>query len=213
MRISWRGDSLIEAYEAHNPRLTDPADLPPVGSMVEITQWRHRGFSHAVTTALQARYPSVDVESVNFAVGGATSADVFTEVSARDTGQGWHIAVVSCGTNDVWRSFQQRPEGVPIGVYEANIRAALHALATRGHRGPADRVAVRHRHRRGQRRTRPIQRTRPPRRPRGRGVLHRRAGSVHGDSNGVGVGSRRSGGCWGVGHAVVCRRSAPIGFR
>lgn len=131
MRIAWWGDSLIEAYEAHSPRLADPADLPQVGSMVEITQWRHRGFAHAVTIALQARNPSVDVESVNFAVGGATSADVLTEVRAADTGQTWDLAVIGCGTNDVWRRFQQRPEGVPVDAYEANIRAAVCALETR----------------------------------------------------------------------------------
>ncbi|WP_157170812.1 hypothetical protein [Nocardia araoensis] len=101
MRIAWWGDSLIEAYEAHNPRLVDPADLPQVGSMVEITQWRHRGFSHATTVALQAQYPSVDIESANYAHGGATSADVLTDVRAGDTGQAWHVAVVGCGTNDV----------------------------------------------------------------------------------------------------------------
>ncbi|MFR9773797.1 SGNH/GDSL hydrolase family protein [Nocardia sp. SC052] len=134
VRIAWWGDSLIEAYEAHSPRLVDPADLPPVGSTVEITQWRHRGFAYATTIALQARYPSVEVESVNFAIGGATSADVLAEVRAGDTGQAWHVAVVGCGTNDVWRRFQQRPEGVPIDAYEANMRAALRALEPRARR-------------------------------------------------------------------------------
>ncbi|WP_280493220.1 SGNH/GDSL hydrolase family protein [Nocardia asiatica] len=131
MRIAWWGDSLIEAYEAHNLHLADPADLPPVGSTVEITQWRHRGFAYATTIALQARHPSVEVESVNFAIGGATSADVLTEVRAEATGQKWHVAEVGCGTNDVWRRFQQRPEGVPIDAYEANMRAALRALEPR----------------------------------------------------------------------------------
>jgi lysophospholipase L1-like esterase len=84
VRIAWWGDSLIEAYEAHNPRLADPTDLPQVGSMVEITQWRHRGFAYAVTVALQARHPSVDIESANYALGGATSADVLAEVRAGD---------------------------------------------------------------------------------------------------------------------------------
>jgi lysophospholipase L1-like esterase len=96
--------------------------------MVAVTQWRHRGFAHAVTIALQARHPSLDIESANFALGGATSADVLTEIRATGPRQRWHVAVVGCGTNDVWRRFQQRPEGVPINAYEANMRAALQAL-------------------------------------------------------------------------------------
>ncbi|MEU1545839.1 SGNH/GDSL hydrolase family protein [Nocardia sp. NPDC005745] len=96
--------------------------------MVAVTQWRHRGFAHAVTITLQTRHPSLDIESVNFAVGGATSSDVLAEVRATDPGQGWQVAVVGCGTNDVWLRFQQRPEGVPIDAYEANLRAALQAL-------------------------------------------------------------------------------------
>ncbi len=99
--------------------------------MVEITQWRHRGFAYAATIALRARHPSVEVESDNFAVGGATSADVLAEIRAGTTGQAWHVAVVGCGTNNVWRRFQQRPEGVPIDAYEANMRAALRALEPR----------------------------------------------------------------------------------
>ncbi|MGY1944432.1 SGNH/GDSL hydrolase family protein [Nocardia asiatica] len=134
VRIAWWGDSLIEALEAHNPRLADPADLPQVGSTVAVTQWRHRGFAHAVTVALQARYPKVDVEVENFAVGGATSADVVAQVHAAATSRRWHLAVAGCGTNDVWRRFQQRPEGVPIDAYEANMRAALRALEPRARR-------------------------------------------------------------------------------
>ncbi|WP_342222241.1 SGNH/GDSL hydrolase family protein [Nocardia gipuzkoensis] len=111
--------------------LPTPADLPEVGSTVEITQWRHRGFSHAVTVALQARHPSVQIESANYAHGGATSVDVLTEVRASDTRQAWHVAVVGCGTNDVWRRIQQQPEGVPIDAYEANMRAASRALEPR----------------------------------------------------------------------------------
>ncbi len=57
----------------------------------------------------------------------------------------------------------------------------------------------------------PIQRTRSPRRPRRRCVLYRRVGPVHVGGNGVGVGSRRSRGCWGVGHAVACRRQWAFG--
>lgn len=127
VRISWWGDSLVACREAHNPRLIDQLHLPPVGTLIEVTGYRHRGFAAAVTTALQARFCTADVQSTNFAAGGATSADTLAAIAAADPAHSWHLAVLGCGTNDVWE-MKHRPEAADIAAYRANIAAALDVL-------------------------------------------------------------------------------------
>lgn len=127
VRISWWGDSLVACREAHNPRLIDQLHLPPVGTLIEVTGYRHRGFAAAVATGLQARFCTADVQSTNFAAGGATSADTLAAIESADPAHSWHLAVLGCGTNDVW-GMKQRPEAADTAAYQANITAALDIL-------------------------------------------------------------------------------------
>jgi hypothetical protein len=57
--VGWFGTSLMmmEHYEANHPRLSVQADLPAIGDRFEVTEWRHRGYVHALTISWRASYP------------------------------------------------------------------------------------------------------------------------------------------------------------
>ncbi|MBF6171050.1 DUF459 domain-containing protein [Nocardia blacklockiae] len=136
LRIGWFGTSLMEHYEAHHPRLSTQADLPAIGEQVEVTEWRHRGYVHALTTTWQARYPWLSLTSDNRGEGGATSRHVLANLRAAvDAGGRWDLAVLGVGINDVWRHHQGRlDEAVGIEEYDTNLRAALDLLTSRSRR-------------------------------------------------------------------------------
>ncbi|WP_169813282.1 DUF459 domain-containing protein [Nocardia vaccinii] len=137
LRIAWFGTSLMEHYEAHNPRLSAQADLPAIGDTIEITEWRNRGYVHGLLTTWRARYPWITFTSDNHGEGGATSRDILAIIrtAAQDPQQRWDLAVLGAGINDVWRGYQQRlSEAVAIEEYDANLRAALEILTGRARR-------------------------------------------------------------------------------
>ncbi|MGW4069225.1 DUF459 domain-containing protein [Nocardia grenadensis] len=136
LRIGWFGTSLMEHYEAHNPRLAVQADLPGIGEQITVTEWRKRGYVHALTTGWSTRYPWITFTTDNHGEGGATSRDVLTNLRAAvDAGGRWDLAVLGVGLNDVWRHHQGRmSEAVGIGEYDTNIRTALELLTTRARR-------------------------------------------------------------------------------
>lgn len=135
LRISWWGDSLIAAQEAHDPALIDPYELPPVGSTVTVTQWRHRGYAHRVAIAVQARLPWIDVRTANFAAGGATSTDVRNRIDVAAPGHTGDLAVVGCGTNDVWHRLRTGDDEVATRTrYEENLYASVQTLRARTER-------------------------------------------------------------------------------
>lgn len=133
LRVAWFGTSLMEHFEAHHPRLVDQSDLPAIGSTVVVESWRNRGYVHAISTWMSARFPWTDVIVDNHGMGGATSADVLTVISTRTLSDlRLDLAVLSCGINDVWRLYQGRPhQAVDIDSYECNIHAALRILRAR----------------------------------------------------------------------------------
>ncbi|MGW0183571.1 SGNH/GDSL hydrolase family protein [Nocardia sp. NPDC003345] len=138
IRISWWGDSLIAAQEAHDPALIDPYNLPPVGSTVTVTQWRHRGYAHRVAVALQARLPWIDIRTTNFAAAGATSTDVRNHIEATAPAHTGDFAVIGCGTNDVWQRLRTGDDEVATRArYEENLHASIQVLYAR-----ADRVLI-----------------------------------------------------------------------
>lgn len=121
----------MEHYEAHHPRLSTQADLPAIGEAVEITEWRHRGYVHALTTRWQSSYPWITLTTDNHSEGGATSRDVLANVNTAISGGGrWDLAFLGVGINDVWRHHQRRlSEAVDIDEYDANVRTALSLLS------------------------------------------------------------------------------------
>lgn len=133
LRIGWFGTSLMEHYEAHHPRLSTQADLPAIGEQIEVTEWRNRGYVHALTNSWRTSYPWITFTSGNYGEGGATSRDVLTNLRAAvDAGGSWDAAVLGAGINDVWRHHQGRTaEAVGIDEYDANFRAALALLTSR----------------------------------------------------------------------------------
>ncbi|WP_406230562.1 SGNH/GDSL hydrolase family protein [Nocardia sp. NBC_01009] len=119
----------MEHLEAHNPQLVNQADLPAVGSMIEVLSWRNRGYVHAMMTSLRARFPWVEFDSSNYGEGGANSTQVLDNINAVEVAQTWDLAMFGCGINDVWREFQGRlTEAVDFESYDKNIRAALDIL-------------------------------------------------------------------------------------
>ncbi|MFJ4651095.1 GDSL-type esterase/lipase family protein [Nocardia sp. NPDC088792] len=132
LRFAWFGTSLTEHYEAHHPRLVDQTDLPPVGSLITVAQWRHRGYVHAVTVWASTRFPHIEFTAQNYGAGGATSNDVLATVrAATHDHPSTDLAVFGCGINDVWRFHQGRHhEAVDIDCYERNIDTALRLLGT-----------------------------------------------------------------------------------
>lgn len=132
LSFAWFGTSLMEHYTAHNPRLSAQADLPAVGELIEVTEWRNRGYVAALLTGWQTRYPWLDITSLMAGEGGATSRDVLASIrSAIETrsGAGWDLAFLGVGINDVWRHHQGRyAEAVAGQEYETNCRAALSLL-------------------------------------------------------------------------------------
>lgn len=136
LHIGWFGTSLMEHYEAHNPRLSTQADLPAIGEQIEVTQWRNRGYVHAVTTGWQATYPWITISTDNHGEGGATSRRVLTNLrTAIEVGSRWDLAVLGVGINDVWRNHQGRhSEAVDIDEYDTNLHTALDLLTGRARR-------------------------------------------------------------------------------
>lgn len=136
LRIGWFGTSLMEHYEAHNPRLSTQADLPDIGQQLEVTEWRNRGYVHALITGWSIHYPWITILSDNRGEGGATSRNVLANLRAAvDDGGRWDLAVVGVGINDVWRHHQGRhDEAVGIDEYDTNICAALDLLTNHARR-------------------------------------------------------------------------------
>ncbi|MGW4368098.1 GDSL-type esterase/lipase family protein [Nocardia takedensis] len=134
LRVGWFGTSLMEHYEAHNPRLSTQADLPAIGDTIEVTEWRNRGYVHALLTTWRARYPWITFASDNHGEGGATSRDILATIrtATSDTEKRWDLTVYGAGINDVWRGYQQRlTEAVGIDEFDTNLRAALEILTSR----------------------------------------------------------------------------------
>ncbi|WP_348536683.1 SGNH/GDSL hydrolase family protein [Nocardia carnea] len=100
-----------------------------------MTQWRHRGYAHRVAIALQARMPWIDIRSANFAAGGATSTDVRNRIDNAALGQAGDLAVIGCGTNDVWRRLRTGDDEVETRLcYEENLHASVQTLRARTER-------------------------------------------------------------------------------
>ncbi|MFI2477839.1 GDSL-type esterase/lipase family protein [Nocardia xishanensis] len=136
LHMGWFGTSLMEHYEAHNPRLSTQADLPRIGEQIEVTEWRNRGYIHALISHWRTRYPWISFTSDNHGEGGATSRDVLANIrTAIDGGGRWDLTALGVGINDVWRHHQGRlREAVDIDEYDTNIRAALDLLTSRTRR-------------------------------------------------------------------------------
>lgn len=87
------------------------------------------GYVHAVTTSMATRFPWVEFDSHNHSRGGATSTDVLATLTTAAPNRQWDLAVLGCGINDVWLTFQGRTrEAVDIDTYQHNIEAALRHL-------------------------------------------------------------------------------------
>jgi acetyltransferase-like isoleucine patch superfamily enzyme/lysophospholipase L1-like esterase len=131
MRIGFFGTSIMQHLEAYAPRIFDQMNLPQVGEMVEITEWRTRGYVHGLALELQVRWPHVRIEVHNHGYGGANTRkllDVIDKKLAADP-RHYDLILFSGGINDVWRRFQDRlDEAVDIEEYAANYRIALTRL-------------------------------------------------------------------------------------
>lgn len=131
MRIGFFGTSIMQHLEAYAPRIFDQMNLPQVGEVVEITEWRTRGYVHGLELELQVRWPHVRVEVHNHGYGGANTRKLLQVIDKKLTADPcrYDLILFSCGVNDVWRRFQGRlDEAVDIDEYAANYRAALTRL-------------------------------------------------------------------------------------
>ncbi|MCM2430974.1 SGNH/GDSL hydrolase family protein [Streptomyces sp. RKAG337] len=130
LTVGWFGTSIMEHWEAVNTRMTDQSNLPPVGTGVIVESWRHRGYPYRLQLALQAAWPDVSIVFDNQAAGGATSRDVL-RIAAQAANRHYDLAVLSCGLNDVWRTFQNRTsEAVDIEEFTGNYTAAFTHLTS-----------------------------------------------------------------------------------
>ncbi|WP_280404556.1 SGNH/GDSL hydrolase family protein [Nocardia brasiliensis] len=135
VRTAWFGTSLVEHFEAYNPCLTRQTDLPEIGSLVQITSWRRRGYAHAVMLALMVRYPWITFSTDNFGEGGSTSVGVRAAVETAARTEHWDVVFLGCGINDVWRQHQGRQEeAVTLDDFDTNIRFCLEILTSRARR-------------------------------------------------------------------------------
>jgi lysophospholipase L1-like esterase/predicted nucleotidyltransferase len=132
VRVGFFGTSIMEHLEAVSAALSRQADLPPPGSAVVVDGWQHRGWPYRLVLSLRARYPQLRYEVVNRAIGGATSRDIAAAVEADPvlTGAGYDLVFVGCGSNDVWRRYQRRPdEAVSLAEYLRLMEALIGRLA------------------------------------------------------------------------------------
>lgn len=132
LRIGFFGTSIMQHLEAYSPRIYDQMNLPQVGEAVEITEWRTKGYVHALALMFQARWPHVRVDVRNYGYGGANTRKLLDVIAKRltaDPGR-YDLILFSGGINDVWRRFQGRhDEAIGAEEYEVNYRKALTALA------------------------------------------------------------------------------------
>lgn len=103
LSVCWFGTSLMEHLAAYSPRLTAQADLPVIGDYIEVTEWRNRGYVHALLIEWKVRYPRTTITSLMAGEGGATSRDVLTNIRAaiESPETRWDLAVLGVGLNDV----------------------------------------------------------------------------------------------------------------
>ena len=133
LRVGFFGTSIMQHLEAYSPRVFDQMNLPEVGESVEIAEWRTRGYVHALSLRLQARWPHVRFDLRNHGYGGANTRKLLEVIAKRLAADPspYDLIVFSSGLNDVWRRFQGRhDEAVDIEEYEVNYRKALITLTS-----------------------------------------------------------------------------------
>ncbi|MGH3830318.1 MAG: GDSL-type esterase/lipase family protein [Pseudonocardiaceae bacterium] len=128
LTVGFFGTSIMEHLEGYNAQLVNQANLPEVGSQVTVEEWRPRGWVQRLALSLRAAWPYVTFDVKNHGEGGATSRDI-AGIVARDrrtNGLGYDLVFLSCGINDVWRTFQGRTaEAVGIEEYAGHVAAIL----------------------------------------------------------------------------------------
>lgn len=131
MRVGWFGTSITAHVEAYAAALTNGEALPAVGSIVQVTEVRKRGYVHRLHLELQAECPQFDMRFLNYAQGGITSRELLRMVTAEQVR--WErpldLVFVECGTNDVWLRLQGlHAMAVSPEDYGVNYREALKLL-------------------------------------------------------------------------------------
>ncbi len=122
------GTSLMEHIQARSAELDLHWPLAPVGGRVTVTAHERRGYAHQLQLMLQAEFPFANIHLLNLAKGGSTSRDVLDRVRryADSSPRPGPFAILGCGTNDVWRKYEDRQdEAVALGEYEANLTECL----------------------------------------------------------------------------------------
>ncbi|WP_285688950.1 GDSL-type esterase/lipase family protein [Actinoplanes sp. NBRC 103695] len=130
--FAWYGTSIMQHYEGFNTRMITQADLPDVGSHVQVERWVNRGYVHRLHTTWQTRWPHLNLHLRNHGEGGATSRDILQIVRehiAEHTNPETTVTMLGCGINDVWRQFQGRQgEAVDLDEYSDNYQQILNLL-------------------------------------------------------------------------------------
>jgi acetyltransferase-like isoleucine patch superfamily enzyme/lysophospholipase L1-like esterase len=122
------GTSLMEHMQARSAELDPQWPLAPVGEQVTVTAHERRGYIYQLRLMLESEFPFANIQFVNLAEGGSNSRDVLKQVqgysdSAPRPGA---FALLGCGTNDVWRKYQNRlDDAVSLPEYEANLSKCL----------------------------------------------------------------------------------------
>jgi lysophospholipase L1-like esterase len=109
----------------------DQADLPEVGSKVTVESLRRRGYVQRLHLALQVTWPHLNFVFDNRSEGGATSRTILAcaRHAVSHGFSGTDVAFLSCGINDVWRTFQgQTSEAVGPEEFNANYREIVRLL-------------------------------------------------------------------------------------
>lgn len=135
-KVAFFGTSLSEHLEAYIPEIYDQLNLPKVNSSVVVNGWRKRGFVAMLENRLITFKPYLNVEVHNFGKGGANSFDIISEIQKNiSQRQEFEIAFLECGTNDIFRRFQNRLEkAVDIDTYKDNYRKAIELLKSKSNK-------------------------------------------------------------------------------
>jgi acetyltransferase-like isoleucine patch superfamily enzyme/lysophospholipase L1-like esterase len=131
LRVGWFGTSIMEHFEGYNARLVMQSDLPEVGATLTVEDWHGRGYVQRAHLGLQAAWPHLTFDFDNRAKAGATSRDIARIAEETVTGEGnrYDLVFLCCGINDVWRTFQDRPdEAVGPDEYAGHYAAILRLL-------------------------------------------------------------------------------------
>jgi len=120
----------MQHLQAHASALDVLYPIPPLGTQVTVDSVENRGYVSLLTLMLETARPEREVVVENLAVGGFTSRDVLRSVKEKkERASCYSLAFVGCGTNDVWRAAQDRPEeAVGESEYRSNIGEIVELL-------------------------------------------------------------------------------------